>query len=123
MIVKAKVTDDTYNQCGVISCPPPEREPALSPSVSQTLRHHSFLPPSPTGPAGTGKTTTAVIIAHEIYGAAFKFKVLSLNASDDRGISVVRGQIRQFCEDEALEFDDAAGAEARDLPKLVSNVN
>ncbi|KAK9460668.1 P-loop containing nucleoside triphosphate hydrolase protein [Lipomyces oligophaga] len=48
------------------------------------------------GPPGTGKTTTILAIAREIYGNNFKNMVLELNASDDRGIDVVREQIKTF---------------------------
>lgn len=48
------------------------------------------------GPPGTGKTSTILALAHEIYGSNFKNMVLELNASDDRGIEVVRNQIKNF---------------------------
>jgi len=50
------------------------------------------------GVAGTGKTSTIFAIANEYFqGEANKY-VLELNASDDRGISVVRSQIKEFCQ-------------------------
>ncbi|KAH3667878.1 hypothetical protein WICMUC_005156 [Wickerhamomyces mucosus] len=48
------------------------------------------------GPPGTGKTSTILALAKEIYGSNFKNMVLELNASDDRGIEVVRNQIKNF---------------------------
>lgn len=48
------------------------------------------------GPPGTGKTSTILACAKEMYGPSFKSMVLELNASDDRGISVVREQIKNF---------------------------
>ncbi|KAI6189508.1 AAA domain-containing protein [Aphelenchoides bicaudatus] len=50
------------------------------------------------GPPGCGKTTTIHAMAHEMLGNAFSKAVLELNASDDRGIDVVRNRIRQFAE-------------------------
>jgi replication factor C small subunit len=48
------------------------------------------------GPAGVGKTTCSVAIAREIYGDDWRENFLELNASDDRGIDVVRGRIKDF---------------------------
>ncbi|KAK0179051.1 hypothetical protein PV327_007877 [Microctonus hyperodae] len=49
------------------------------------------------GPPGTGKTTTILACARKLYTRAqFNSMVLELNASDDRGISSVRGQILSF---------------------------
>ncbi|KAG7207411.1 hypothetical protein KM043_009061 [Ampulex compressa] len=49
------------------------------------------------GPPGTGKTSTILACAHKLYTPAqFNSMVLEMNASDDRGINIVRGQILSF---------------------------
>ena len=48
------------------------------------------------GPPGCGKTTTALIIAKAILGEDWRAYTLSLNASDERGIDVVRERIKTF---------------------------
>ncbi|KAL6076374.1 Replication factor C (RF-C) subunit [Balamuthia mandrillaris] len=48
------------------------------------------------GPPGTGKTTTILACARRLYGSNYKSMILELNASDDRGIDVVREQIKNF---------------------------
>jgi replication factor C subunit 2/4 len=50
------------------------------------------------GPPGTGKTTSVLALARTMLGDAFKEAVLELNASDDRGIEVVRGRIKAFAQ-------------------------
>lgn len=50
------------------------------------------------GPPGTGKTTSVLALARQLLGDAFKEGVLELNASDDRGIEVVRGRIKAFAQ-------------------------
>ena len=55
------------------------------------------------GPPGTGKTSCIIAIAKQMYGInIYKNMILELNASDDRGISVVREQIKSFVSTQQL---------------------
>jgi replication factor C small subunit len=58
---------------------------------SRNLPHLLF-----TGSAGIGKTTAAVALAKEFFGENWQMNFRELNASDERGIDVVRNQIKQF---------------------------
>ena len=49
-----------------------------------------------TGSAGIGKTTAAVALAREFFGDSWQTNFREMNASDERGIDVVRNQIKQF---------------------------
>lgn len=48
------------------------------------------------GPPGTGKTTTSMALARELFGDSWKENFLELNASDDRGIKMVRETIKEY---------------------------
>ncbi|MBI2632357.1 replication factor C small subunit [Candidatus Pacearchaeota archaeon] len=55
------------------------------------------------GPAGTGKSTLALIVVKELFGSAWRENYLELNASDERGIDVVRQKVKDFARTKALE--------------------
>lgn len=48
------------------------------------------------GPPGTGKTTAAHALAHDLYGEDYRMYMLELNASDERGIDVIRTKVKEF---------------------------
>ena len=57
------------------------------------------------GPAGTGKTSSSIALAREMFGDNFEQNFLELNASDDRGIDVVRNTIKDFARTLAFDSD------------------
>lgn len=67
------------------------------------------------GPPGTGKTSTIIALAKTMYKEKFKGMTLELNASDARGIDVVRDQIKTFVSVKQL----FGNANTQDQPKLV----
>jgi replication factor C small subunit len=54
------------------------------------------------GPAGTGKSTLALIIVKKLFGEGWKDSYLELNASDERGINTVREKVKGFARTRAL---------------------
>ena len=66
--------------------------------LSNNIPHLMFA-----GPAGTGKSTLALIIVKELFGERWKENYLELNASDERGIEVVRQKVKDFARTKAIE--------------------
>jgi replication factor C small subunit len=54
------------------------------------------------GPAGTGKSTLALIVVKELFKDTWKDNYLELNASDERGINIVREKVKTFARTKAL---------------------
>jgi replication factor C small subunit len=59
--------------------------------ASKSVPHLIFA-----GPAGTGKTTAALALSRELYGPTWSQNFHELNASDERGIGIIRGKIKDF---------------------------
>lgn len=55
-----------------------------------------------TGPAGVGKTTLSLVIARKLFGDDWKQNFLELNASDERGIDVIRNRVKDFAKTRAM---------------------
>lgn len=58
------------------------------------------------GPAGSGKTTCAIALARELYGENWRDNLIELNASDERGIDIVRGKIKDFARAASIGIAD-----------------
>lgn len=66
------------------------------------------------GPAGVGKTTTALCIAMQLLGEEWRKNTLELNASDERGIKMVRERVKEFAASIKLADDKEFGK-----PKII----
>jgi len=66
-------------------------------SVQSLLKNQSEMPHLLfSGSSGVGKTTMALCLSHEILGEHWKDSTLELNASDERGINMVRNRVKTF---------------------------
>jgi len=81
------------------------------------------------GPAGVGKTTAALALARELYGDRWEQNVLQLNASDDRGIDVIREKVKEFARTRPIGdvpfkiiFLDEADAMTRDAQQALRRI-
>jgi len=81
---RPKTLDDMVNQKEIV-------ERLKSFVKSRNVPHCIFA-----GPPGTGKTTAAVCLAKDLYGSAYRERIMELNASDARGINVVRETVKTF---------------------------
>jgi replication factor C small subunit len=54
------------------------------------------------GPAGTGKSTLALVVVKELFKKDWKQNYLELNASDERGINIVREKVKNFARTKSL---------------------
>lgn len=72
---------------------------------AKNIQHMLFA-----GPAGSGKTTLALVLARELFGENWRENFLEMNASDERGIEVVRGKIKDFARVKSINTN---------LPKII----
>ncbi|NWG10613.1 replication factor C small subunit [Candidatus Bathyarchaeota archaeon] len=81
---RPKKLDDMVNQKEIV-------ERLKSFVKSRNVPHCIFA-----GPPGTGKTTAALCLARDLYSEAYREHIMELNASDERGIDVVRETVKTF---------------------------
>jgi len=81
---RPKTLNDIVNQKEIV-------ERLKSFARSRNVPHCIFA-----GPPGTGKTTAALCLARGLYGDVYREHIMELNASDERGINVVRETVKTF---------------------------
>lgn len=87
---RPKSLDEMANQTGIV-------ERLKSFVEAKNVPHCIFA-----GPPGTGKTTAALCLAHDLYGKGYREHLMELNASDERGINVVRETVKTFARTRAI---------------------
>jgi len=87
---RPKTLDDMVNQKEIV-------ERLKSFVKAKNVPHCIFA-----GPPGTGKTTAALCLARDLYGENYRDYIMELNASDERGIDVVRETVKTFARVKAI---------------------
>jgi replication factor C subunit 2/4 len=72
-------------------------EPFIKEKIEKIIKNRSIPNMIITGEPGTGKTSTILFLAKQIYGNNYQDNILELNASDDRGLSIINNTIFPFC--------------------------
>jgi replication factor C subunit 2/4 len=80
-------------------------EPFIKDKINKILLNNSIPNMIITGEPGTGKTSTILFLAKEIYKNNYNDNVLELNASDDRGLLIINNKIYPFCKKKILQSD------------------
>ena len=90
---RPKNLDDMVNQTEIVS--------RLKNFVKdRNLPHLLFV-----GPPGVGKTTSILALAQDLYGPGYRSFILELNASDERGIDVIREKVKNFARTAAISSE------------------
>jgi replication factor C subunit 2/4 len=104
-------------------------DPFIKQKIDKILELKSIPNMIITGEPGTGKTSTIICLAKEIYkNANFNEVVLELNASDDRGLSIINNTILPFCKKKTknntikLIILDEADSITNKAQNLLSNI-
>lgn len=87
---RPRALDDIVNQTEIVN--------RLKSFVKMKSMPHCLF----AGPPGTGKTTAALCLAHDLFGERYMDSIMELNASDERGIDVVRERVKTFARTRAL---------------------
>ena len=87
---RPQTLDDIVNQSNIVN--------RLKNFVAEKNIPHLLL----VGPAGVGKTTSILALAHDLYGPSYRNYVLELNASDERGINIIRDKVKNYARTAAM---------------------
>jgi replication factor C small subunit len=90
---RPQTLDDIVNQTEIVS--------RMKNFVKERNLPHLLL----VGPAGVGKTTSILALAQDLYGPSYRSFTLELNASDERGIDVVRDKVKNFARTAAISSE------------------
>jgi replication factor C subunit 2/4 len=103
-------------------------DPFIKEKINKILYEKSIPNMIITGEPGTGKTSTILCLAKQIYDNKFDEFVLELNASDDRGLSIINNTILPFCKKKVnqnnhkLVILDEADSITTKAQNLLSNI-
>jgi len=103
-------------------------EPFIKIKIEKILESKNIPNMIITGEPGTGKTSTILFLAKTIYGSHYNDYVLELNASDDRGLSIINNTIYPFCKKKTSEINykliilDEADSITSKAQNLLSNI-